>query len=76
MGDLTGGMHTGVGTPGRAQPKIGPEHRRQRLLEQARDRALIGLSSPAREICSVVCDIKPKTNEPAISVDGGLVVQR
>ena len=40
MGYLPGGMHTGVGAPGRAQPHRGPEYRRERLLENARDRAL------------------------------------
>ena len=76
MGDLTGGVHAGVRAPGRAQPHRGPEHRRERLVEQAGHRTLTCLRGPAGEIRSVISDIEPKTNAPAIGVDDGCVVQR
>ena len=76
MGDLPAGMHTGVGAPGRAQPHRGPKHRRERLFQETGDGALTCLRCPTREIRSVISDIEPKTNTPAISVDGGCVVQR
>ncbi len=76
MGDLPDGMHAGVRAPGRAQSHRCPEHRRERLLQQAGYGALTRLCCPAREIRSVISDIEPKTNTPAISVDGGCVVQR
>ena len=62
MGHLPGGMHAGVGAPGRAQPHRRAEHGRQRLIENAGDGALPGLSRPACEIGSVVGDIEPKTD--------------
>src|ERR1700758_5427713 len=77
MGYLAGRMHTGVGAPGRAQLHLAPKHRRERLLENARDRSLTRLRCPSGEIRAVIGDIEPKTNAPAISVDGGrVVVQR
>jgi hypothetical protein len=76
MGDLPGGMHAGVGAPRRAYPHRRPEHRRKCVLQEAGDGALTRLSRPAHEIGSVVSDIEPKTNTPAIGVDGGCVVER
>ena len=76
MGDLPGGMYAGVGAPRRAYSHRCPEHRREGVLEEAGDGALTRLSRPAREIRSVVSDIEPETNTPAISVDGGCVGQR
>ena len=76
MGDLTGGVHPGVGPTGRAQAQLVEEDRRQRLLENTCDGALTRLAGPTREFRSVVSDIEPQTNKPAIDVDGGLVVQR
>src|ERR1700755_2929191 len=65
VGDLTRGVHTGIGTPRRTHLYRDAEHCRQRVIDYARDRALSGLHSPAGELCSVVSDIEPKTNKPA-----------
>src|SRR4029079_18038089 len=73
VGDLTRGVHTGVGTTRRTQPYRYAAHCRKRVIDNARDRALSGLHSPAGELCSVVSDIEPKTNKPATGIDGGFV---
>jgi len=52
-------MHARIGAPGRAQAYRRAENRRQRLVENAGDGPLPGLSCPAREIGSVVGDVKP-----------------
>ena len=62
VGHLPGGVHARVGAPGRPQPHRRAEDGRQRLVEHAGDRALAGLSRPAREIGSVVGDVEPKTD--------------
>ena len=51
-----------------------PEHRRQRIVDNACHGALPRLYRPAGELRSVVGDIEPKTNKPATGIDGGFVL--
>ncbi|GAB4979188.1 hypothetical protein MAHJHV60_47430 [Mycobacterium avium subsp. hominissuis] len=67
MSDLPGGVHPRVGAARGAQPHRRAEDGRQRLVERPGHGPLAGLSSPARETCSVIGDIEP---QPADEAEG------
>jgi hypothetical protein len=70
MRDLPGRVDASVGTPGHGQLDRHPQDQGQPFGQRRLYGALITLGRPPGEVRSVVGDVEPQTDEPAVPVSG------